>query len=64
MCFQNLESLLPLLLPGYRVPMPPAMPDVEYLGIFAKLLSPAYPREPTPPPIPDPVPYLYEGIAP
>lgn len=55
---QNLlPSLLLWLLPmGLSWPIPPEIPELEYLGMFPRLLSPACPKLPMPPPIP--LPYL------
>jgi hypothetical protein len=44
--------------------MPPAIPEFEYFGMLAKLFSPAYPRDPTAPPMPELEPYLYEAPTP
>jgi len=46
---------------GLSWPIPPEIPEFEYLGIFPRLLSPAYPKLPIPPPIP--LVYLYEPKA-
>jgi hypothetical protein len=48
-----------LLFPGllFKVPIPPAMPEVEYLGMFPKLYDGA-PSVPTYPPMPEE--YLYD----
>ena len=43
---------------GLSYPMPPAIPEVEYLGIFEKLYEGAYPNVPSCAPIPPPE-YLY-----
>jgi len=54
-------SLLDELPKGFNYPMPPAIPEEEYLGILKP--PPLGPfNEPAGPPIPEPDPYLYEPI--